>query len=114
MTDDEINRQTAEVVMGFRFKSYKDIGPLDVFQPPGHVGWTDLRNLPFYTTDPAAWMSVVERMREKGFYCSMAHTVDMQWLVKYGDKNFAPVSHSREKSLGRAICLAALATMQEG
>jgi len=109
MTDREIDRQVAIKIMGLK--------PL-----PDHKGrdiewwrinkYTSENQPPPYTTDPSAFMQVVERMREKG------HRVQLSTWRSDGSKWYATFAHNNPtkwgrleygiQSLGRAICLAAL------
>jgi len=108
MTDRELDRQVAEKIMGIN-NAHKSV--LDPF-----LARPDAPFLSRYTTDPSAFMQVVEKMREKNIFLKFGpdptkplYTVQ---VISKHKRGFTLCTETllwkSDESLGRAICLAAL------
>jgi len=105
MTDRELDRQVAEQVMGWNDKD-------SIYQLQDK--WSGQHRLWSPTTDPAAWMQVVETMREKGFGVNLGGEECDGWSWYAGFfKDNKCVASQVSNSLGESICLAALHAVQE-
>src|SRR3990167_5384926 len=132
MTPDRaLDRQVAEQVFGAILADTTTLGDI-------YMDFGDGCNLqcPFYTSDPAAMLQVIEQMRERGYSILMntnAGETDerqQEWHVLIRRVNapfpvieFVPdgqVNHNEsgvhvyDPSLLRAVCLAALAALKAG
>lgn len=120
MTDKEINYQVATQVMGWRAvciydgdSNYEKQAGIHPHSYDHRCGWNALKTGESFdwspTTDPAAWMQVVERMREKGWNISLDNsgTTKGMWVCLFDRGRDAPVRVDSDL-VGRAICLAAL------
>jgi len=94
-TDRELDRQCAEEVM--RWKKSDEWYEGYFFQPNRS-----------FTTDPAAWMQVVERMRALGWRVSIQDGSKTTWDVLFQRKETEQEGYSIHRSIGRALVLAAL------
>ncbi len=129
MTDRELDRQVAERVMGLTKKRIEHLAKKDYEScMESQVGMGALGNekwekdcrkekkvyfrdkqIPWYTTDPAVWMQVVERMREKGWDVMIVGIIGIPngWRVQFSRLRHHP-DEVDDAVLGRAICLAAV------
>ena len=110
MTDRDLDRQVAEKVMG-----WKAVAP----EYPDSLYFNEIKMCVKFepTTDPIAWMQVVEKMRELEFRCLMQHhnlsRTDI-WDAEFRHATRIPsIFRATDESLGRAICLAALKATKE-
>ena len=123
VTDRELDRLCAEKVMGLKIiratkkKSvlltgcrvcygwYVDTGKRHMFGP---IAEDILR----YTTDPTAWMQVVEKMIERGWKFELCHGQFMaKWRAAFYKGNHLEMLEP-EATVGRAVCLAALKAVE--
>lgn len=107
MTNQEINKEIAEKVMGWKDGKH----PHDDFLNSGWGGG--------YVFSPStdisdAWL-VVEKMREKGFWFDLNNGEGDSWDANFEEKTLIAELHSvrGEKSAPLAICKAALKAIEK-
>ncbi len=100
----EMDGRVAEKVFGHRVSqdNSRILSPKDV----GRY-W---KKLPAYSTDHAAMMMVIEKMRERKYNWLIANSAGL-WSVNVID-NGRPISHGYDASLPLAVCRAALAALE--
>ena len=111
LSDREIDAMVAERVLGWRRV---------VVMPDGRtVGWIEgeVRELPHFSTDANAAMSVVEKVRQASgidVFISSDCNDGGWWEVEFTDykPKLEPNPIAMNQSLPRAICLAALAATE--
>lgn len=117
-TDRDLDRMVAEKVMGWNdsLHTYSyDRGWLDPsvlfkrgadvkFEAP--IDWSP-------TTDPSAFIQLIEKMRELHYGVVIASGCVGTWQVRFIDRDIEHTSIAEDDVLGRAICKAALKTAEE-
>lgn len=107
----ELDAMVAEKVMGWSNEEAQNALDCSI----GSIAACQLanRDLPEYSTDISAAWSVVEEMRSRGFGISLDDHEDELEFWFLSNPTSLPVGFSGvDKTVARAICLAALETVQ--
>ena len=106
MSDRELDRRVAEVVMGLPIVPADDPYPNTYHVPGGGVGlFGD------YSSDPAAAHRVIARMAELGWWCEAFYEgTSPDWRVIFGNEKNIMLDSVGPFPL--AVCKAALAAME--
>ena len=106
MTDSELDRQVAERVMGWKCPCNGERESLPYELQCAHLP-------PPYTTNPAAMMQVIERMRKQfgfeGYNRFLLSNDGNEWYCEFPKPKWESAS---APSLCRAVCLAALRAVE--
>ena len=136
MTDSELDRQVAEKIMQLELvdlegevrwvrrdrlidfsTNYEDPVPKRWCVPHGRI-YAETHKIPSYSTNPAAMLLLIERMRERGLIVSMGTAVEREWSVTFSRKvpyqanTYETAGEAIDDSLCRAVCLAALRAVE--